>query len=400
MIQMNETVWILAAQYGSSALLSCLCAMRLCGIEKNLFKSTTSEFLRLRIGMAIVTALDIFFLCYFAQQLVKLFLIQQLGFGQIPVITGEMIVVLFLLALSYVWMKSLFPKDNGILLSGDKRMKKQMQHCLQGQICKLLFFLAWSLFLVRIVKEKNLFEYAGLLLFSVIAFLGMMHYGKLSILTVHERIEVLVDQQYKAELLNFMQIIRSQRHDFNFHMQAVAGMIEQKKYEECIQYIQTMVRNVEYLNGVLPLENPAISALMHTFLEMAMGKGIRMETEILNPLNELPCSVYEINTILGNLLQNAIDEVADKEVNDRWIHVLIMKRSRRNIIKITNPCEKKPEEYEKVFCSGYTTKQSHEGIGLATVKKITKKYEGTVYMEHETGVVSFIVRLPCREVQH
>lgn len=118
-----------------------------------------------------------------------------------------------------------------------------------------------------------------------------------------------VDKKHQEELLNFMQIIRPQRHDFNFHMQAVSGLIENQKYEECENYIHTMVKNVEGLNQMLPFANPAVAALVNAFYELMSTKNIRFKSEVLDPLDEIPCTVYEINTIIRNFLQNAIDEV-------------------------------------------------------------------------------------------
>ena len=62
-----------------------------------------------------------------------------------------------------------------------------------------------------------------------------------------ERIEAMIDKQYQTELVNFMQIIRSQRHDFNFHMQAISGMIEGGRYQECRD--EASSRDERHLSG-------------------------------------------------------------------------------------------------------------------------------------------------------
>ncbi len=71
----------------------------------------------------------------------------------------------------------------------------------------------------------------------------------------------------------------------------------------------------------------------------------------------------------------------------------MLKRGGDHIIKVTNPCSQDAEAFRNCFRPGYTTKQSHEGIGLATVMRIVTRYHGVVFPEFDDGVVSFIVRL-------
>lgn len=62
--------------------------------------------------------------------------------------------------------------------------------------------------------------------------------------------------------------------------------------------------------------------------------------------------------------------------------------------KVTNPCDRAADTFRDCFKPGYTTKQSHEGIGLAAVMRIITKYHGTVFPEFLDGSVSFVVQLP------
>lgn len=212
-----------------------------------------------------------------------------------------------------------------------------------------------------------------------------------------ERIEALIDKQYQRELLNFMQIIRSQRHDFNFHMQAISGMIEAGHFEDCRKYVGEMTKNANMMNDMLPLHDPAVSAILNSFREIALQKGIHLDVSIHNDLSRIPCSIYETNTIIGNLIQNALDKV-EKHTENRWINVLILKRSGAIIIKVTNPCSRSPEELKHIFRPGYSTKQSHEGIGLTTVVRLAERYHGSVHPEFEKGNLSLVVRIPLGDL--
>ena len=236
-----------------------------------------------------------------------------------------------------------------------------------------------------------------LVIFTLLLELVVLVQLKQQVQSLQERIENIIDKQYQADLLSFMQVIRSQRHDFNFHTQTIYGMIENGQFDECKDYVSSMMTTVKVTNDILPLYQPATSALLNTFREMALQKGLQMDIEIHDNLQFIASPVFETNTILGNLLQNAIDELELHPENEsRVIKLLIIKRGSYNIIKVSNQCHLTPEEMSKIFMPGFTTKRAHEGLGLANALRVAEKYDGTVYPEFEGRTVHFIARLPLR----
>ncbi|WP_264848748.1 sensor histidine kinase [Clostridium omnivorum] len=209
-----------------------------------------------------------------------------------------------------------------------------------------------------------------------------------------KNVEALIDKEYQKELLALTDIIRSQRHDFNFHLQAISGMLRNEKYKDCSEYINVMVKEAQSFNEILSLQNPAVGALLNTFREIAARKGIQLQIVIYYNLDKLRCTVYETNKILGNLIQNAIDEVEQHLDDSAWIEVMILKRSGNSVFRVSNKIYENNKALKDIFNSGYSTKKSHEGIGLSTVKKIVEKYNGVVYTEIEGDIIHFIAQIP------
>ena len=254
--------------------------------------------------------------------------------------------------------------------------------------------LVWQIMLLYGVCELTLpiFIFTLILHFAALILLRQQVNGML------EKIENIIDKQYQSELLSFMRVIRSQRHDFNFHTQTIYGMIENGQFDECKAYVKSMMETVKSTNDLLPLFHPATSALLNTFKEMAIQKGLSMDIEIHDNLQFISSSVFETNTIIGNLLQNAIDELElHTENKNRNIKVLIIKRGSNNIIKISNQCHLPPEEMSRIFMPGFTTKNSHEGLGLANALHVAEKYDGTVYPEFDGDIVHFIAKIPLKK---
>ena len=206
--------------------------------------------------------------------------------------------------------------------------------------------------------------------------------------------ELLSDSQHQKEILSYYNVIRSQRHDFNFHLNAIYALINDKNYLDCKKYIEDIVKDAGYINELLPLYHPIIGAMLNTFKEVANQNGIQVNYFIYDNLKSMPCSVYEMNKILGNLIQNAIDELKEKNENNPKIDVDISKERGSIIVKVTNSTSLLENEIKNIFKVGYTTKRQHEGLGLPMVQKILNKYNGIIYSEILDKEISFIVRIP------
>ena len=259
----------------------------------------------------------------------------------------------------------------------------------------ILFSLDFILYNMFLELHYFRFNFRILLLFlSIIISSLLLFYLRANIKYKIKLRELLYESQYQKEILSYYNVIRSQRHDFNFHLNAIYALINDKNYLECKKYIEDIVEDAGYINELLPLHHPIIGAMLNTFKEIANQNGIEINYFIYDNLKSIPCSVYEMNKILGNLIQNAIDELKDKHKNNPKIDVNIFKERGSIIVKITNNTDLKEDEAENIFNAGYTTKRRHEGLGLPMVRKILHKYNGIIYFEIIDEEISFIVRIP------
>ena len=199
--------------------------------------------------------------------------------------------------------------------------------------------------------------------------------------------------RYQQNLEQFMKVIRAQRHDFNVHLHALKGLIDGDNFAECREYIQTIVNDSNTINEVLPIKNPIIGAMVHGFREKADSCGIRMYLDIRYDMSNIAVTAYDLNRILGNLIQNAIDEIVKNKDKKYGIHISINKEDNMTVLDVSNKFSGEGN-IDKIFNEQYTTKRRHDGIGLTTVLRIIESYNGIIYPEIQDDIIHFIVRLP------
>lgn len=234
----------------------------------------------------------------------------------------------------------------------------------------------------------------ALSLWNISICISLISFLRISITYKNERIQVYLDKQYQKDVLSFYNIIRSQRHDFNFHLTSIYGLIQNQNYDSCKVYIEEMVKDAHEINEILPLHHPALGAMLSTFKGLAENKGITIHYYITDDLRKMPCSIYEMNKILGNLIQNALDEVENRNGNAVTIEVEVKRESDNIVIIVSNVTDITEDELRKIFHIGYSSKDFHEGLGLPTVLKIVTKYNGVIYPQIMDEWIHFTVRIP------
>ena len=148
------------------------------------------------------------------------------------------------------------------------------------------------------------------------------------------------------------------------------------------------------MNQILPLQDAAVSALILSFKNKAAQSGIPMEISIENDLSQVATNVYETNKVIGNLLQNAIDETEMIPDKSYGIKLSILKRGEFCIINVSNRAGRLNPMSS--YQAGRSSKEGHEGIGIASIQALAAKYGGVVYSRMEGDIIFFVAKLPLQ----
>lgn len=200
--------------------------------------------------------------------------------------------------------------------------------------------------------------------------------------------------RWQRESRDYMNTIRSQRHDYNLHLHAVSGLISSGNYAECQQYVQKLVSQANDVNDIMPVSDPVVGSMLYNMREKARRQGTDILYHITYDMEDILCNGFECNKIIGNLLQNAIDALQTPEDKEFGIRLKILKRRGNTVIISENRFTDDPDCIARVFEPGFSTKKGHEGIGLSMVLRTAQRYGGRVYPEFEQDIIRFVVNIP------
>ncbi|WP_246096595.1 sensor histidine kinase [Paenibacillus sinopodophylli] len=230
--------------------------------------------------------------------------------------------------------------------------------------------------------------------FSLLIAVVSMRYYRQS----REKVVRVTQETYVEEINQMFHSIRAQRHDFLNHVQTIHSLAELNKSQELVAYTKELTGDIRLMNDIINIGNPAIAALVRSKISQAEIHKIHFSCSFagLN-MTEMGIKTLDVNRMLGNLIDNAFDEVL-KYGEDRRHVTLVGKQTAAALeFTITNTCENADEAVAMpIFDAGYSTKQQdHQGLGLSIVKAIAKQYKGDVYVTAEpAGKLTFVVKMP------
>lgn len=173
--------------------------------------------------------------------------------------------------------------------------------------------------------------------------------------------------------------LRAQNHEFMNKLHTIAGLIQLEENEKALEYIFTTTENRNAItDNIRRIKEPSIQGLLFSKYNRADEMKILFEIDPESYLEQLPNSikVQEFLTILGNLIENSIEEVRIKE--DGWIYCGIFQDENIRIVVKNNGRKIDDELRKSIFKRGYSTKGDFRGLGLYNVNSIITSLGGNL----------------------
>ncbi|HZX07568.1 sensor histidine kinase [Kribbella sp.] len=224
-----------------------------------------------------------------------------------------------------------------------------------------------------------------------------------SVTTLRDRTELAQLERELGSFRSSAELLRAQTHEFANQLHTISGLIQIGEYDEVVTYVGALNRYRESLDLTVTrrVHDTTVAALLMAKSSLAAERRVELRVSERTTLLRLdPALSADIATVLGNLVDNAVDAAAHSgtPLSPAWVEVELRQdaTSVEIVVRDSGPGVA-PELAQEVFAHGFTTKAAAEGergIGLAMTRMICRRRGGEVAVTNLVeGGAAFIARM-------
>jgi len=219
-----------------------------------------------------------------------------------------------------------------------------------------------------------------------------------AIATFRDKTEITNLAEELTGVKQILEALRANNHEFMNKLHVILGLIHIGELEEAKKYITNITEKKQKLLSEVTnkIKNPTIAALLlgkfSRAKELKVNLFIDEATNLESGLKNISNNV--LVTIIGNLIENALEAACKSLKEDRYVNVSIQEEPKEIKILITDSGIGIEKEYiNTIFQRGYTTKTGSSGVGLSLVKDAIDNLKGeiTVASQLNEGTIITVI---------
>ncbi|CAM5726303.1 sensor histidine kinase [Streptomyces coeruleorubidus] len=194
--------------------------------------------------------------------------------------------------------------------------------------------------------------------------------------------------------------LRAQDHEHANRMHTLLGLLELDMYDDAVEFVGEVVGDHRATAEQVTerIEDPLLAALLVGKATVAAERGVALWVSDRTRLPDRLIDPQGLVTVVGNLVDNALDAVAGKP--HARVEVELRAEGRTAILRVRDTGPGIPPEHrELIFTEGWSTKKPpahrERGIGLSLVRRLAERQGGSATVgEAHGGGAEFTVVLP------
>lgn len=183
-----------------------------------------------------------------------------------------------------------------------------------------------------------------------------------------------MEHKYYEDMSDLVNYLRSLRHDMNNHIGIMLGLVDTEQYDDLRDYLKDIYADASHANDYIFLEDKTLTILLNTKIGKASALNLDMVIDVNAP--SLPFNMKDMSTIIGNMLDNAIEAAAQVDV-DPYISFSIELEDNLYTISCINNYKSLPKEHNGKYLTSKDDAKNH-GMGIANIQSAVERYKGAV----------------------
>lgn len=223
-----------------------------------------------------------------------------------------------------------------------------------------------------------------------------------AVVTLRDRTELDALLGELTEARDLAEALRAQEHNFQHRLHVISGLIELGRFDDAVQEINRASLLHQELAGsiVTGSGDPILAALLLGKASIASERGVKLQVSSFHDVSGQLSDVHALATMLGNLIDNAIDSAAKAGAGGQ-VDISLTAEGDDLVIRVHDSGSGIDMALSKeIFRDGYTTKiarnsRARRGLGLALVSQEVRRRGGRITVENMDGAL-FTVTIPLR----
>ena len=218
-----------------------------------------------------------------------------------------------------------------------------------------------------------------------------------AVVTLRDRTELEGVLRELDTVRGLAQALRAQAHEFSNKLHVVGGLIELGRLDEAVRFVaETSLVHQELVDLIQErIGDPALAALLLAKAAVSSERHVEFRLAADARLPDQIADVRDLITVVGNLVDNAIDAAAGPP--DAWVEVSVHADPDGTAVRVSDSGSGVDERaVDEIFREGFTTKTggTHYGVGLALVRQVAQRRGGWVRVANDGGAV-FTALIPA-----
>ncbi len=201
--------------------------------------------------------------------------------------------------------------------------------------------------------------------------------------------EKLMQRQFE-EIRDIYLNMRGWRHDYHNHIQVLKADLDNGQADRARDYLNEIEHELDKVDTFVKSGNLMADAVLNSKLTLAVEQNIAINCDAYLP-QELFLPDMDLCTILGNVLDNAMESCIKLPEEKRFIRIYISMVKKQFYLSVQNASQEIIGFEQKHYI---TTKRGNHGLGMKRVAAVVGRWNGYLNLNQEPGVFGTEITIP------